>query len=421
VQAPAPKLEESGMKIRIREVTVTGGTMDFADYSVQPNFAAAIQSLGGRISSLSSDPNSRATIDLDGNVGEFSPVNIRGSVQPFAYDRHTDIGLMFQNISLPVFNPYSGKFAGYNIAKGKLTTDLHYTIEARRLNAQHRIRIDQLEWGEATEYKSEATLPVRFATALLKDGNGVIDLDIPVSGTLDDPSFRIGPIVWQVIRNLITKVVTSPFKALGALFQGAEDAQFIDFAPGEATLDATVAEKLAQLGRSLAPKTELTLEVPIGVDAELDGQALAQAQYERERAKAMGVVLGRKRDADTAPLPVFDTLEPAQQLEVLTALYRHLAGTAPEIPEPPAPAADLPRKERKALEQQAALEWLEAEARKRVTPQPVDLERLGQARGEAIQKALLADTGLAPERVFLTREGKVGVDGDHVRFALQIK
>ena len=423
--APPPKLEESGMPIRIREVTVTGGTMDFADYSVQPNFAAAIQSLGGRITGLSSDPNSRATVDLDGNVGEFSPVNINGTVQPFAYDRYTDIGLKFQNISLPVFNPYSGKFAGYNIAKGKLTTDLHYTIEARRLNAQHRVRIDQLEWGEATAAKGEATLPVKFATSLLKDADGVIDLDIPVSGTLDDPSFRIGPIVWQVVKNLMTKVVTAPFKALGALFKGAEDAQFIDFAPGQASIDAAVTERLTQLGRSLAPKADLRLDVPIGIDAERDGQALAQARYEQERAKAMATVLGgsRKRaaDADAPPLPDFDTLEPERRQEVLTVLYRQLTGTAPKIPEPPAPAEDLSRKERKAQAQQASLDWLEAEARKRATPLPGELERLGQARGEAIQKALLTDTGLAPERIFLTRDGKVGVEGDRVRFELEIK
>ncbi len=156
--------------------------MDFSDFSVRPNFAAAVQSLGGSIKGLSTDPNSRATVQLAGNVGEFSPVHIDGTVQPFAYDRYTDIGLKFENISLPIFNPYSGEFAGYNIAKGKLTTDLHYTIEARKLNAQHKIRIDQLEWGEATATKGEATLPVKFATSLLKDADGVISLDIPVDG-----------------------------------------------------------------------------------------------------------------------------------------------------------------------------------------------------------------------------------------------
>ena len=132
--APPPELKESGMPIRIREVQIAGGTMDFADFNVQPNFAAAVESLDGSITGMSSDPNSRATVELDGNVGEYSPVLISGTTQPFAYDRFTDITFKFENISLPVFNPYSGKFAGYNIAKGKLFTDLHYQIDNRKLD-----------------------------------------------------------------------------------------------------------------------------------------------------------------------------------------------------------------------------------------------------------------------------------------------
>ena len=177
--APPAELKETGMPIRIREMQVVDGTMDFADFSVQPNFAAAIESLNGVITGMSSDPNSRATVKLDGNVGEYSPVLISGTTQPFAYDRYTDITLKFENISLPVFNPYSGKFAGYNIAKGKLFTDLHYQVDNRKLEAQHKIRIDQLEWGEATANKDEATLPVKFATSLLKDADGVINARHP--------------------------------------------------------------------------------------------------------------------------------------------------------------------------------------------------------------------------------------------------
>ncbi|HEX6573093.1 MAG TPA: DUF748 domain-containing protein, partial [Steroidobacteraceae bacterium] len=421
---PAEALRETGMPIRIREVSVVRGTMDFADFSVQPNFAAAIQGLGGSITGLSSDPNSRATVALEGNVGEFSPVHIEGTTQPFAFDRYTDIGLRFENMSLPVFNPYSGKFAGYNIAKGKLTTDLRYRIDARRLEAQHRIRIDQLEWGEATAARGEATLPVKFATSLLKDADGVITLDVPVSGTLDDPSFRLGPIIWQVIKNVLTKAVTAPFRALGALFKGAEEAQFVDFAAGDAALDPTAAGRLAELGKSLASKADLRLDIPIGVEPALDGEALAQARYLRGLEEAMRAGSGgkRRRDADDAArAPAFDTLEPERRLEVLTTLYRQLSGADPELPEPATPTGDLSRKERKAQELQASLAWLEAECRKRALPLPGELERLGQQRGEAIQSAVLTGSGMPPERVFLTRSGKVTANASQVRFELEVK
>jgi uncharacterized protein involved in outer membrane biogenesis len=421
---PVATLRETGMPIRIREVSVVRGTMDFADFSVQPNFAAAIQGLGGSITGLSSDPNSRATIALKGNVGEFSPVHIEGTTQPFAFDRYTDIGLRFENMSLPVFNPYSGKFAGYNIAKGKLTTDLRYKIDARQLEAQHRIRIDQLEWGEATAARGEATLPVKFATSLLKDADGVITLDVPVSGTLDDPTFRLGPIIWQVIKNVLTKAVTAPFRALGALFKGAEEAQFVDFAAGDAALDPTAAGRLTELGKSLATKADLRLDIPIGVEPALDGEALAQARYLRGLEEAMGAESGRKRRRgadDAASAPSFDTLEPERRLEVLTTLYRQLSGADPALPEPATPTGDLSRKERKAQELQASLAWLEAECRKRALPLPGELERLGQQRGEAIQSAVLTGSGMPPERVFLTRSGKVTANAPQVRFELEVK
>jgi hypothetical protein len=419
---PPPELKETGMPVRIREVVVTGGTMDFADYSVQPNFAAAIEALGGSITGMSTDPNSRATVKLEGNVGQFSPVLIAGTTQPFAFDRYTDIGLKFENISLPVFNPYSGKFAGYNIAKGKLFTDLHYQIENRKLEAQHKIRIDQLEWGEATADKGEATLPVKFATSLLKDADGVITLDIPVSGTLDDPTLRIGPIVWQVIKNIISKAVTAPFRALGALFKGAEEAQFIDFQPGQATLDPVAAERLNALGKSLAPKADLRVEVPIGVDAALDGAALAEASYQRALAAAMNTTLrGKKKADDPAALPAFDALPEDKREDVLVELYTQLSGAKPELPEAAERADDVSRKEAKAQAAQARLAWLEQECRARAVAADSEMQQLGQQRAEAIEAALLQDTGLAPERVFLAAAGKVTPNEQRVRFELAVK
>lgn len=419
--APAPELKESGMPIRIRELRIENGTMDFADHGIQPNFAARITSLDGRVTGMSTDPNARAKVDLHGKVGEFSPVTIAGELQPFAFDRYTDVGLKFENISLPIFNPYSGRFAGYNIAQGKLTTDLHYHIEKRQLAAQHHIRVDQLEWGAQTADKAEATLPVKFATWLLKDTDGVINLDVPVNGTLDDPTFRIGPIVWQVIKNVIAKAVTAPFRALGSLFKGAEEAQFVDFAPGSSALDAATTERLAGLARTLAPKKGIRLQVPIGAVAELDAATLADHRYAEQRdAAARKVLLGKKAASDR-PTPDFDTLDSDDRIEVLTALVESLTGTRPAIPAP-APAPDgTSRAERKALVAAASLDYLEKEARARLVPEPAELDKLGEARATAIQHALLTDTGLEPERVFLNRSGKAAAQDGTVRFELTMQ
>ena len=417
VQEPAPA---DTFPIRIREIRVAGGRMNFSDFFVKPNFSADVQQLSGTITGASSAFDARAKVSLTGKLDEFSPVSIQGELQPFAFDRYTDLGLKFENISLPIFNPYSTPLAGYNIAKGKLTTDLHYTIVDRKLDAQHKIRIDQLEWGEATATQGEATLPVKFATSLLKDKDGVINLDVPVGGTLDDPSFRIGPIIWQVIKNIIVKAVTAPFSLLGSLFAGAEQAQYIDFAPGEATLDAGTAERLGALAKSLAEKPELKLDVPIGAVAELDQPALKDRAY---RAAVDGAVAAHfaRKVKQGEPAPSYAALEADKKIDVLTELVKQQTGTAPQVPAAPEPPEGTPRVEAKAQRQAAAVEYLETAARSNVTVPETDLAKLAEERAAAIERALLGGGALDPTRVFKVREGKVSANDGRVRFELGLQ
>jgi uncharacterized protein involved in outer membrane biogenesis len=416
----AQSLPADTFPIRIREIRIDGGRMDFSDNFVRPNFSADVRELGGTIIGASSASQSRAKVNLSGKLDEFSPVSIQGELQPFAFDRYTDLGLKFENISLPILNPYSTPLSGYNIAKGKLTTDLHYTIVERKLDAQHKIRIDQLEWGEATATQSEATLPVKFATSLLRDKDGVINLDVPVGGTLDDPSFRIGPIVWQVIKNIIVKAVTAPFSLLGSLFAGAEEAQFIDFAPGDATLDAATAERLGALAKSLAEKPELKLDVPIGALAELDQPALKDRAYLAALDGAVAEHVAKKVKQG-APAPSYATLETGKKIDVLTELVKQQTGTAPQVPEAPEPPEGTPRAEAKAQRQAAAVEYLETAARGGVTVLETDLAKLAEERAAAIERALLGGGALDPTRVYKVREGKVSANEGKVRFQLGLE
>jgi hypothetical protein len=417
---PPPVLAETGMPIRVREVRIVGGRMDFADYFIEPNFEADIQSLEGTVTGVSTDPNAHAKIDLKGQVGEFSPVTIAGEIQPFAYDRFTDVGLKFENISLPVFNPYSGRFAGFNIAKGKLTTDLRYEIVNRKLDAKHHIRIDQLEWGEATASKEAVPLPIKFATSLLKDVNGVIDLDVPVTGTLDDPKFRVGPIVWKIIKNILVKAVTAPFRLLGSLFKGAEDAQFVEFPPGDPTLDPVAAEKLGTLAKGLAQKPELKLDIPIGAVTELDQPALVQRRYDVELEAAKKRVLKRKATRDGEPVP-FAALDAGDQIDVLEDLVQKLSGKPAELPKTTERPEGVSRKEAKELAAQATVFALQTQARHAIKVTEADIDSLSTARAEAVQAALLSSGELDPTRVFMARSDKVTAQEGKVRLELSLK
>jgi hypothetical protein len=403
--------------IDIGSLVFNKGTMRFADYSIQPNFRARIEGLDGRILGISTRADAVADIDLNGYViNKYSPVVIKGKTSIFDYEKSTDIQMAFRNIELPVFNPYSGRFAGYAIAKGKLTTELHYRINDKKLQADHHVILDQLTWGQATGSKEAVSLPIRLATSLLKDRNGVIDLNVPVTGTLDDPKFRIGPIVWQIIKNIVVKVVTAPFSFIGGLFAGAEEAQFIDFAPGSAELPEAAATNLPQLAKALVDKPELNLDIPAGVLDELDRDALAERKMQAAAAAQIG--------KPGKPMAPYADWEPKQQLDALEALYKKQFGGKPEIPKPVAVAEapdDAGWREKRAAKKSFEVDWLETQLIAKYQPAPAELAELGAARGEAVQDALLKDGTLDPTRVFLSTNAQLKAQDGKVRMELQMK
>lgn len=401
--AQAAAKAPSQMPIKIDKIVLAQGVMSFADYSIEPNFQARIDALRGTIAGLSSSNGSVAKIDLAGQIiNRYSPVSITGETDPFAYDKHTDIKLSFKNIELPIFNPYSGRFAGYAIAKGKLSTELHYKIDKRALVAEHHVLLDQLEWGAATDSKDKVSLPIRLATSLLKDRHGVIDLNLPVTGSLDDPKFRVGPVVWQIIKNLVVKIVTAPFSFLGSLFEGAEDAQFVDFAPGSAALSDKAKASLPALAKGLIDRPALKIDIPAGPAAEADAAALAD-----QRLHAAVAALQDDKQA-----PAYAMLDPDDKLDALRDLYKQVFGEKPELPDAPEAAEDATRKEKKAERRQAAIAWLEEQLRPRYKPNEAELIALGQARAVAVQESLLAGGELDPTRVFMAAgQAPVAKDG----------
>jgi hypothetical protein len=274
---PAAAPANDAMAIAIDAIDIQDGSANYADLWIQPHFAVGIQTLNGSILGLSSDPRSRAKVELKGKVDRYAPVHIWGETNPLAATTYSDIKMNFKGVELTSATPYSGHFAGYKIEKGKLSVDIDYKIENRNLTAAHKFVIDQLELGERVESPDAIHLPLKIAVALLKDRNGVIDIDLPVTGSLDDPQFKIGPLIWKAVLNLLTKVATAPFAMLGRLFGGGEQMNYIDFHPGSAVLDASEHDKLVALVKALEAKEKLELDVPVTFSPDLDRPGLAAA------------------------------------------------------------------------------------------------------------------------------------------------
>lgn len=394
-----PAAESKPMPLRIKTVTITGGSALFADNSITPSFATGIVDLEGTITGLSSQPNSRAKVQLAGKVDRYAPVDISGEVNLLSAAVYSDVALNFRNMELTTFNPYSGKFAGYNISKGKLSTELRYKVQDRKLDAQHHIVVDNLEFGDKTDSKDAAPIPIKLAVALLKDRQGVIDLQLPVSGSLDDPKFRLGPIIWKALLGLLTKIATAPFALIGSLFGGGDELAYVDFQAGSAELAAAQIEQLNKLAHALTERPQLRLDVPVTLLAEPDSKAIATASL-------------------YARVPPLDELSDEaalrKRLTQLEALYKTSTKIAPEYP--------AETQTEKTIDWNARTAWIEARLLEGLQPDQPALDALARQRAQAVQSVVLANTAVAPERLFITTERSASLANDgRVRMELKLE
>ncbi|MWV16490.1 DUF748 domain-containing protein [Pseudomonas sp. L-22-4S-12] len=395
-----PQAEPSGAKaaaaepaakplpIRIGGIDIQDGSANFADFSLMPNFATAIQQLNGKIGTLDNQSPQAANVNIAGKVDKYAPVSIKGKLTPFDPMNSLDIATSFKNVELTTLTPYSGKFAGYRIRKGRLNLDLHYQIEKGLLTADNKLLLEDLQLGEQVDSKDAVDLPIRLAVALLKDTNGNIDIQLPVQGDLNNPQFSVMPIVWQTLRNLVLRAAQAPFNFIAGLVGGSDsDLSQVQFAAGSSELDGAAQKSLDTLAAALKERPVLRLEVE-GMSAQSsDGPPLAAQRLEREYQNTWYKILQRRGDkvpADPSELVVAED----DQAVLLEGIYR-----ARLKQQPPAEWKELPDEERTLKLQQAVLQsWAQSD---------LLLRQLAQARAASIKDYLVERGGLEDQRVYL--------------------
>lgn len=372
--ANAPKAKSNSLPIQIGKASLQNGQVDFSDHFVQPNYSATFNKLGGSIQNLSSKADTVADMDLRGSYASNAPVQISAKLNPLASKKFLDLQAEISSVDLVDFSPYAGKYAGYTIDKGKLTLNVSYKLQDRQLTADNRLFIDQLTFGEKVDSPDATRLPVQLAIALLKNNRGEIDINLPISGSLDDPQFSVSGLVFKVLGNLIVKAVSAPFALLGSMFGGGEELSNIVFAPGRASLDEASVKKLESLAKAMRERESLKLEITASADPKVDEEGLKRVALERAMA------LEKRKDADN-PVSAED------YSRYLTRAYqnakfpkpRNLLGLTKDLP-----AAEM---EKLMLANQAVTED--------------DLRALASARAQTTQ-AWLVDQGQLPlARIFL--------------------
>lgn len=365
---PAPPKEGPPMPLTIGVLAVEKGRLSFVDRSLEPNAALLLSELEGTYRLLSTDPALRSQLHFSGMAGGIGPVLIEGQAYPFRTDQDTDVQIAVKGADLVDFDPYARKYLGYVLQKGKLGTDTRLRIQHRSLEAQIAVKLDQLYLGDKVESKDATWIPVKLALAILRDRHGVITLELPIGGSLDDPDIHWGRVAWKAVLNVLGKAATSPFVMLGNLFGDGADLSAVAFAPGSSELDAATQKVVAGLVKSLQERPALSLELEGTFDPVADGAVL--------RRNALEAKL--KAEAHAA-----DSLSPTQREAALRALH---AATFPVDPKGPQ-VAEPPLAEMESRLLGQLIEDLDG------------LRNLAEARTDAVQQLLISG-GAPVERVF---------------------
>ncbi|MCA1937089.1 MAG: DUF748 domain-containing protein [Dechloromonas sp.] len=394
--------EKAPLPLSIARVTLNNGMVNFSDRFVRPNYTVDIGKLGGRVTGLSSVDGTVAELELRGSYGRAAPVSISAKLNPLAAKSFLDLKAEVKDVDLTGFSPYSGKYAGYLIDKGKLSLNLAYKLENQQLTASNGLFLDQLTLGERVDSPDATSLPVNLAIALLRNNRGEIDINLPISGSLDDPQFSLGGVIVKVIVNLFVKAVTSPFALLGSMFGDGEELSTLAFAPGQTQIDAAAGKKLEALARALNDRSVLKLDITGHADPETDREGLKRFAIEQAMQREKLADLRKQgKDAETT------SIEPAEYPAYLARVYK-----AAKFPKP---------RNFIGLQKELPVEEMEKLLLTHLPASDADLGQLARVRAEQVQAWLLEQGKVAPGQIFLVppKAGKASGQGGRVEFSLR--
>ncbi len=378
------------------------GTATFQDESIAPPVQAGLYDLTGTVKGLSSKQMARAEVDLSGKIDKVAPLKIAGTINPLTEDTFTDLTIRFDNVDLTTAAPYTGKYVGYPIRKGKLFLDLVYKVSQKQLEAENKVAVDQLTFGEKTDSPDATSLPVPLAIALLKDRQGRIDIDLPIRGDLKDPDFKYGKAVWATLGNLLTKMVASPFALMGKLVPGGgdgEELQHLTFEPGSAAIKPSEMKKIDALAKGLEERPGLRLEITGTADPTRDRQAVALQRLQDLLRSRWRQENGNMQESD---LPL------SAEARLITKLFDQRQSQQPMEPRPPDAV------------QPPTLEEMKRNLAESIRVDDDTLRSLARARAEQVQAVIVGDGKLPEERVFLTDVDLTTSDDGKVQSRLNI-
>jgi len=378
---------DKDLPVHIGKVIFKGGNIDFDDQFIKPNYRTNLTDITGQISSLS--PKNPGELRINGVVDKSAPFKITGELDPFGGDLFLDISAKITGIDLPIFSPYSGKYVGYVIEKGKLSADIHYDIKEGILKAENHIFLDQFTLGKKIESRDALDIPLTLAIALLKNQRGEIDLNLPINGSFNDPEFNLGEVIAETFVNLLSKAVTSPFALLSSLAGDGEELSEINFLPGYGRVEPEVERRLQMLSKALADRPGLKLEITGYADLENDLDGLKREILDR-KIRTQKLLKGAEKVESVDSLKDI-SIEPEEYEEFLKLAYEE-------------EKFDKPSNER-GLTRSISIPEIEQLILSNINAGDEELRQLAEQRGKTARDWLVEKGGISSDRVFVLEPG----------------
>lgn len=241
-------------------LVVRHGTLVFNDFTLHNRFNYLLEDMRVKADKVSST-NAQIKVEAASILNTSGRLKGQLLVDPHGFN-NMDIDYSITGLRVSDFNPYSDYFVAHPFTDGVCTYVSKSSVRNYHLKSSHVLDIESIQVGKKRKNKTAYNIPVRLAVALLRDKNGDIHLELPIEGNLNDPKYKVGKVIWQVFRNLISKAVAAPGKLLAGK-AGVEEKllEGFDWKPLQIELTDIHKASLDALAKSLATTPEMKVEL----------------------------------------------------------------------------------------------------------------------------------------------------------------
>ena len=276
--------------LAIERFELTNGRINLTDASTTPPTVIAAEDIAVTAAPFSTAGGTPSEVSVAAKVNNSGKFALTGTLDAFRESPGANVKIELSTIPLPPYSGPTGRFLGYQMADGRMTTRIPLQITDNQMKGEIDFAFDRLKLGERVKSQDAIDAPLELGLALLRDSNDQIKSKIPFSGNLTDPKFSLSGVIWQAFTGLLVKAATAPFQILGAIFGGGDkDLSQVAFDPGSAELSPDAISALDVLAKGMTDRPGIKLRVRGQYEEKTDSVALKrQILRERYAENALG-------------------------------------------------------------------------------------------------------------------------------------